>query len=68
VTMNEAHRSRESTRLAAARNARSQSRSSGRRTVRLSTRTWWRSTAFSSWSCDTVVSPVSNPTRRTRME
>jgi hypothetical protein len=23
---------------------------------------------FSSWSCDTLVFPVSNPTRRTRME
>jgi hypothetical protein len=31
---------------------------------RLSTRTWWRATAFSSWSSDTVASPVSNPTRR----
>ncbi len=37
LTMNEAHRSRESVLLAAARNARSRSRSSGRRTERLST-------------------------------
>jgi hypothetical protein len=28
---------------------------------RLSTRTWWRATAFSSWSSDTVASPVNNP-------
>lgn len=38
----------ESARLAAAKNARSRSLSSGRRTVRRSTFTWWRSTAFSS--------------------
>ncbi len=64
MTMNEAHRSLEKARLAAARNARSRSLSSGRRTVRLSTLTWWRSTAFSSWSCDTLPRPVSTPTRR----
>jgi hypothetical protein len=46
--MKEPQRSRERALLAAARNARSLSRSSGRRTVRLSTFTWWRRTAFSS--------------------
>jgi hypothetical protein len=44
VTMNEPHRSRESPRLAAARNARSRSRSSGRRTGRRRTFSWWRRT------------------------
>jgi hypothetical protein len=44
--MNEAHRSRENVLLAAARNARSRSRSSGQRTERLSTFTRWRRTVL----------------------
>jgi hypothetical protein len=64
VTMNEAHRSLESALLAAARNTRSRSFSSGRRTVRRRTFTWCRRTAFSSWSCATLPRPVSTPTRR----
>ncbi len=41
------------------------SRSSGRWTERRRTFTWWRRTAFSSWSCDMLPRPVSTPTRRT---
>lgn len=65
MTMNEAQRSRDSALLAAARNTRSWSLSSGRLTVRRRTLTWWRRTVFSSWSCDTLPRPVSRPTRRT---
>jgi hypothetical protein len=68
VTMNEAHRSRESARLAAAKNARSRSRSSGRWTVRLSTRTSWRSTGVLELELRHARPSVRNPTRRTRME
>jgi hypothetical protein len=66
--MNEAPRSRERARLAAASKARSRSLSSGGRTDRRSTLTWWRRTAFSSWSCDSLPRPVSTPTRRTSMK
>jgi hypothetical protein len=66
VTMNEAHRSRESGVLrAAARNARSRSRSSGRRTVRRRT-CWWRRTAFSTSSRRTVRPLPRGTIRRTR--
>ena len=65
MTMNEAHRSRDSARLAAARNARSRSFSSGRRTVRRSTLTCWRRAAFSSWSYEMLPLSVSTPSRRT---
>jgi hypothetical protein len=65
VTMNEAQPSRGSALLAAARNARSWSLSSGRLTVRRRTLTWWRRTAFSSWSSDTLPRAVNRPTRRT---
>ena len=48
-----------------ARNARSPSCSSWRRTERRRTFTWWRRTAFSSWSWDALPRPVSAPITRT---